>query len=796
MSNEIEKEFLVDIPKRNYINSYSVARKVVDNAVNVYHSYWELIHRCQEHIKGQKPVPYHTLKAKGLSWVSNENFGKAKSKIEKNVASNITRTSQALALGYVTFRQFEESDKKDDALKFLEDEGLRGICASAVGSAFVSMLLKEHRLSNILNEIEYPAYTFGYCAMVCDNNDDWMYSPVHPMDIAFRPKSKPDDVKTWVIFKTVPAIDLYQKYIEAKKEHASMMESDGDSIPIASSGWSIKGLEAVLFKAFRGTISNNGQDKNPESWAEIMREFASSPQIVIENTQDVSIAKIYHRELDGTISVSYIPYDPNRNPKHDAKKFYSFATASTGDGNAVAELLFFKNFGHCRQEDKLILIRDSGFSETSYIEDYRGIGPTAVRDSIRYNKTRNDMQDKLRFIGSPMFEKPTAASGETFKVTVGHGFSLIPQGFMMEKQPTFDIGSHITMLRFEEGEYNRDIEHYDASLQGRLSSRPNRDEVQAQAREVNQLNTSKDYVKYGDYSMLFFKALKRLAKKYEKEDVGYNGQRRFFDELKKLIPQYAKTDDDVRKILGAIDSYKMEPVLSNTETITIAIQMAETPFARNRFKRMLLLAQGMPIEEININVPLITDKMVHFNDGRIAAFENEDFWTSAEVPVQGTDDHIVHLDSHYRRIERAIEGFQQGVLSPIDAFKYISNAIAHCLPHLELLGRDPALNGRAQEYSQIMNQFIQSRNQIQIAAQRMAEAQARAAEQNSLTPEVQAEIERKNAESLAKQQRQEFLTGVRTDQQYRKIEADKEIGLAKVQAEKEIKLAKINNEPI
>src|SRR5690606_26246627 len=149
---------------------------------------------------------------------------------------------------------------------------------------------------------------------------------------------------------------------------------------------------------------------------------------------------------------------------------------------------------------------------------------------IRYNKTRNDMQDKLRFIGSPMFEKPTAASGETFKVTVGHGFSLIPQGFMMEKQPTFDIGSHITMLRFEEGEYNRDIEHYDASLQGRLSSRPNRDEVQAQAREVNQLNTSKDYVKYGDYSMLFFKALKRLAKKYEKEDVGYNGQRRFFDE--------------------------------------------------------------------------------------------------------------------------------------------------------------------------------------------------------------------------------------------------------------------------
>lgn len=772
---------MISIPKNDYLADYNITRKVVDNAVNTFAPYWELIRRCQNHIRGEKPVAYQKLKAKGMNWASNENFGKAKSKIEKNVASNVSRVSQALALGYVTF--------KDGDLEFLQDEGQRGIVASTVGYAFVDMLLKEHRLSSLLNEIEYPSYAFGYTAMVSEGEDDWMYDPVHPLDIAFRPKSKPDKIPQWIIFKTIPAIELYQKYVDAYNESQEGEER------IATSGWSVTGLEAVLFRAFNGRINVNGYPQAPETWAQVFQSFNECPQDVIENTDDITIAKVYNVELDGSLSVVYIPYSSTRNPSHDARLIYSLSTST--DASNVTDRLFYKNFKTFTQSEKLILIRDSGFSETSYIEDYRGIAVLAVRDSIRYNKTRNDMNDKLRLIGMPMFEKPTATSMENFKITVAPGFSMVPAGFLMEKQPTFDIGSHITAVRFEENEYVRETEHYDASLSGRLSSRPNKDEVQAQAREVNQLNTSKDYVKYGDYSELFFQVLKRLGRITPvKGDVGYEGFRRFYDTIKKLLPNIVEDDSDVRDILDHIDSYKLEPILSDLTAITAAIQMAETPFARNRFKRMFLLANGMPIEEININTPLITDKMVNFNDERVASFENEDFWTSREVVIQGTDDHIIHLNSHIGRCERMVQGYMQGQLSPVDAFKYLDNAIIHTIQHVELLGRDPILNSRAQEYSDRLNEIIQAKNQMQLAAQRMMEAQAREAEKTQLDPETQATIERKNAESLAKQQRTDFLTEVRTQQSFQRIDNEREIGLARVEAQKEVELSKNENQPL
>lgn len=780
-----EEQQLLSIPDNNYLSDYNITRKVVDNAVNSFYAYWELIRRCQNHIRGEKPVLYQKLKEKGLAWVSNENFGKAKAKIEKNVASNVNRVSQALSLGYVTFRSFKEEDRKG-VLAFLEDEGQRGIVAASIGYAFVDMLLKEHRLSNLLNEIEYASYAFGFCAMISEGEDDWMYDPIHPLDIAFRPKSKPNQIPQWVIFKTVPALELYKKYVKAKNEQTLGKDQ------ISSSGWSVKGLEAVLYRAFRGKINKGGEMVTPECWADVLPSFAICPQEIIENTEDVTLAKVFHVELDGSISVVYIPYSSDRDLKHDAKKLYT--SSNQTDANVVSERLFYKNF-KCSQEEKLILIRDSGFSETSYIEDYRGIAQLAVRDSIRYNKTRNDMNDKLRLIGMPMFEKPTATSMENFKIIVGQGFSMVPAGFLLEKQPSFDIGSHITAVRFEENEYIRETEHYDASLQGRLSSRPNRDEVQAQSREVNALNTSKDYVKYGDYSALFFQVLKRLQRlRLDRGEVGHSGWRRFFDSCKKLLP-FLETDEDVKEVLDAIDSYRMEPVLNDVSAITIAIQMAETPFARNRFKRMLLLANGMPIEEININTPLITDKMVNFNDARIAAFENEDFWTSRDVIVQGTDDQILHLDSHIGRCERMIQGYQQGSISPVDAFKYLENAIVHIIQHIDLLGRDPVLNGRAQEYIARVNEIVKAKNHMQLAAQRMLEAQARASEQQQIDPETQANIERKNAEAMAKQQRTDFLTQSRTQQAYQRIDADREIGLARVEAEKEVRLAQQNNEP-
>src|SRR5690606_1984510 len=103
---------------------------------------------------------------------------------------------------------------------------------------------------------------------------------------------------------------------------------------------------------------------------------------------------------------------------------------------------------------------------------------------------------KMQFVGAPMFEAANGQAADKFKVTVSQGMVLLPSSHgLIEKQPSFDIGSHINVLRFEENEYNRDTQHFDATIQGRLTSRPNRGEVQRVTEEVEFTDAAKNNIK-------------------------------------------------------------------------------------------------------------------------------------------------------------------------------------------------------------------------------------------------------------------------------------------------------------
>jgi hypothetical protein len=760
------------IPETNYINSEAVARRIVDNAVNTYSDSWELIERSQRHIEGESPVPYPELKKRGLSWASNDNMMKARAQIEKGTMQNVNKVSEALMLGYATFRDYDESKDKDEVTEFLKDEGIRGVCAAAIGYAFSNMLMKEHRLASFLQDVEYPSYAFGFCPLIFEDKD-WIPAVVHPRDIAFRPKSKINEIKTFVVFQNVDAIDLYKRWVEAQNDATELEESNGKKRVMASSGWNLKALEEVLFHAFSGKINKEGMDHVPEDWAQIHTAYIENSSYVIENTEDVMIAKIYHVELDGSMTLTYIPYPGDRNPNGNWRTKKT-PTTSTNAASSVDCILYSKNFKNYKQASKLILIRDSGFTENSYIENYRGIAKYAVKDSIRYNRVFNNMQNKLMFSGAPFFEKSNTAIGESFKLGVGAGYIIAPTNYpLAPRQPSFDINSDMVALRFAEGEYNRDTEQFNADLKGRLSSRPSKQEVQSQAAEVQDLNNAKNIIKFRDYSLLFHEVLKKLQKITPKQSsIEFEGWDRFYKECLKSLKAYAKTKEDINKILEAIDSFSLQPIVSDETTLTIAIQMSETPFARNRFKRMLLLKKGMPIEEINFAVPLIVDKYSHFDDERFAIIENDMFWNTNEAIVQGKDDQIIHCETHLAKGERVMQGAQQGQLAPDVAFKYLSNLIAHVMQHFDLLGRDAVLAKRLEDYVPRFKKLQEARTQMQLAAQKIMDAQAKAAQQVQIDPETQSKIASKNVETAAKIERSNKLQETRTQQSNEKIQLD------------------------
>lgn len=775
----------LSLPSNNFVSSYSVAHQIVTNAVTSHQAYWDIIKACEEHIDGKKPNIVDELIKRGMAWASNFNYGKARAKQEKGTAENCARVSSALSLGYVTFRNSKDEDKKDPILSFLLDSEKRGIVASNIGMALASTLAKETRLSGWLNEIENPSYAYGYCALSFDTFD-WMPTPIHPLNIAFKPRTKPDDIRTWITFKTVEASELFDRWIEAYNESITVDESENKPKRIASSGWNLEGLEEVLLNAYQGQVGKEGQRRTPNTWSEVVPMYEQNPSAIIMDTQSITVAKIYHRELNGNLTETYIPYNNTWQASGSGRK-NSITGAPSPE---FAAILFNKSRGVFNQGRFINLVRDSGYtSGDNYIQNLRGIAKYSVEDSIRYNRNRNAMNNKMVFAGSPMFEQSTTGSGDKFKITVSQGFLLLPPSHnLIERQPTFDVASHINVLNFEEREFNRDTQQFDASIQGKLTSRPNKGEVQQVTEEVKFTDAAKNNVKFRDYACVFFNVLLRLPSVNCKvSDKGYEGKERFYETVKKNLPWLVKTNADINKLLKCIDSFVLDPVTNNLETITIALQMAETPYARNRLKRMMLIAKGMPIEEVNTAIPLTADKFTNLQDSRVAAFENDMFFTTNEIIITGTDDHIIHNDSHLSKCDRVIKGVQSGALSPIDAFKYLENNLAHVRNHIDMLGQDPMFNDKAQEYDQIWNQFIMIKNKIKQEAQAMMEQKAQQDGQINLDPEVESRIASKNAEAQANTARKDWLAEQRTGQADKRIDLDHEKQMRKIELEAQTK---------
>jgi hypothetical protein len=765
MSN-LSKE-LLKLPTSNYISNSTIARSLVDNALESHAEYHSVIRACQKHISGEKPLPPDKLKKMGMAWSYNYNYNKASAKIEKGVADSTAKISASLALGYVTFREGKDSDLKDGILKFLDNNELRGIVAGAIGYALYSTMAKEPRLTGWLNEIEYPTYAFGYCALVF-SEFDWMPTPTPPLSIVFRPKTRPDSINTWITFQTVDAMDLYDRWITGRNEKIKSTDEDGEVHAIASSGWNIAALEEVLLKAYRGKLSNGNI---AESWEQVIPDYVSDSSSVISQTDSVNIAKIFNKEIDGTLTETYITYDN------------SWANQKTNSISEVNNIIYTKSHGKYNQSKHITLIRDSGFTvDSPSIQDLRGIAKYSVEDSIRYNRLRNGIGNKMQFIGAPMFEQSNTGSGDKFKVTVSQGFVLLPASHnLIEKQPSFDIGSHISVLQFEENEFGRDTQQFDPSIQGRLTTRPNKSEVNRVTSEIEMTDSAKNAIKFRDYSNTFLSVLKRLPSvKTIESDPGYDGKKMFYDAVKKAV-SFIETDADVNKVLGAIDSFSMEPIVGNMETLTIAMQMAETPFARNRLKRMFLVAKGLPIEEVNLAVPLTADKNTNLQDERVAAFENDMFFTTNEVIVSGTDDHIVHLDSHITKSARVIRGVQQGAIRTIDAFKYLENILPHCLQHWQMLMEDPIYNSKAKEYEVALSEINTAKNNIKSAAEQEMQAAQEEQQKLVLDPKTEAEIANNNAKTLSDTQRKDWIAQQRTEQRYKQMDLNHQARLREIE---------------
>jgi hypothetical protein len=445
-----------------------------------------------------------------------------------------------------------------------------------------------------------------------------------------------------------------------------------------------------------------------------------------------------------------------------------------GPGLIGDHLLYKKTITIEDQNSFINVVRDYCINADDYINSLRGKGKIIAEDDIRFNAKKCSIEDKLKFAGSPHFKQRTAISGETAKIGVAAGFVITPEGLDIDgTQFNFNLDAHVMSLQQDEAHFGRETFYLDPGLQGRLSTRPTKDEVQAKSREVSAQKSTKAPIKYADYSRLFLCILRDLATKtYDKQDSSYVVQRFFFDQLMDDLKNESITEEDIRLMVKEINFIDLQPVNINIEAIQAALPMTTTESGRNKLQKMLLMAYGFSRKEANEFI----ENQEYGIELSLASGENVDFYTTSEVAFGVWQDHITHLNTHFGKVDRVLQGIAGGE-DVVRGFNFLVNCLTNTGKHVEALQNIPYYSKQFKEFAEIQTHFEGKAEEVAALVKKMqaqAQQQAQQAQEgqqqgnNNISPVEQNKIyldRMKTMEKIQRTNEQSQATAQRKDKE-------------------------------
>lgn len=768
----------IKLPSKLFRGTIS-ATAIVNAAKDAYDSYWEKIKIIERHIGGEKPFKPKELADRGLSWSSNWNFNKGRNRIEKMVVNGSNEVSSAVMLG---FPEFDMPEKEDGEIVYnlLSDRNTSSALSDIFGMVFNDMLLKEARWGEFVATAEYSLILAGWSAIIRDD-DDWMGIPVHPRKIGFEPKSKPTKINGWVLSDYLSARELWYIYEQCQNlSSEKIKDDDGKTVTKYSNGYVKEGIEEII-KLLYCQYLNKNQTSNIDrvtnsslaniTWPDVTKEINAFIGL-IDKMDGISLKKVFIKEPDKTISEIYVTFG------NDLKDF-----SDVNNGGSCERMLYINSISKKENLDYYIqVIKDSGFNTDEYIHELKGPAVNITQDSLRYNRTRNSLENKLLISGQPVFFQNAANAASKFRFTPLAGYNVASEGFSSGKDITnFNLQDHINSIRFAESEFRDSFELHDASLTGRLTNRPTKDEVLFKQQEARSLKNSKSTVKLDGYSKILHSMFRSLSRKFNKDDIGYSGKTYFYKKIKqeiKLVFNLDLDDKDIDKIINLCEYYTIEYIINDLDSIRVLLQMTESATAQLKLKRMMALSLGASRGQINDMFPLNPEIMRNYQDERIAAFENELLWNTREIVIANTDNDVIHLDAHLSKLNRELEIAKTGNSDLVKVYNLFINTLYHCKDHLSRLANDVFQNAKTAQYVNAWKFFSQQSKIIQQAAINQAKQMNQEKQQNGggqIPPEVQAEIDIKWWEAQQKERRTQYLQEVRKQERMESAEFNRKL---------------------
>ncbi len=748
-----QEDKLLEVPQNDFYDSYAIVKQEVDDALIAHRTLYEVYDKHERYFDGEVTMSLEKRKKMGVGWLDCWNYGKALAKIRQIVLSNQRIMRESLFMSMPKFRSFKKSDPI--TLAFLEDKRIASIYADHIASSLNAALEVDTRTNQMLIDLEYPALTFGYSVAI-SRKDDWMPEVLHPRHIAFPKSTTTTEIRKWITFSEIAADDLYQVWVTKRLESSESDEDaeSGEKYTVADS-YVLEGLEEALWLAYQQKHDVYKNASGYKEWGDIVSNFNSNCRYIIQNTSVISIAKLFNREIDGSLSEIWIAYNKE-----------------SSDAAPASKLLFKKSHGNIHQDDAIVIVKDSGFTNNGKIHKLRGISKMAVEDGLRYDSARNMVSNKAKMVGMPYIQTSGINNNVASTIEVTQGFGVLKSGTsFVDKQPQFDLANHISLLNFNEQQYQDVTADFDSNISNKLSSRPTKGEVAAVSGQASSMEQAKATIKLSDYAKVVMMMINGLCDATIQEgSAGYKAQQVFFENLTNKLKEFGvETKADAIKVIKAIQFIPIDYYGMSLETLKTMLAIAETPQSRNRIQRMMLLRMGVPNNEIELHAPYEPTGYRSLEDDALVAIENNMFLTTDKVIYSDSHDPISHLEGHNTQVAEIFEGVGSGALTPTQGFKWASNILSHNEKHLTFLERHPFYNNKFASYSAVQSNLTRSALQLMEMAEKeqkqqaQMEMQAQEQQAQGIDPVQAAKIRELEMKAKAKAERDKFLTATRME---------------------------------
>lgn len=724
------------------ISCASDANLFIAGAINSHSEVWKKIDNIEDYLlRCKKPFNQEDLDKAGYDYAANFNYQKGRSKIEGIVLSNVADLMQAVTFLDIEFRSFNKKKDKKPIFGFLQDEFMKQMIGDELANAFIEAIEYDPNFDVWASTIEYNTFCFGYCPITRDNFT-YLGHANHVRSVAFEDRTKLSSINSWICFDALKADFLWRKLkdtsglVSLDRLNEFTIDDDNCVDIFEDNGWCESGLREIFLLALKNQTFHKSESDGAiipiNTWENIdfvIQKYGLS--CVLGNVNNIFIAKLYYFNEDDEFNEVYV--------------------ATTGDvQNTMVpsytgthkHLLYKKNYGKIDQGEVINVIRDYTLTQSEYISELRGSGKIIAEDSLRFDIKKNKIEDKLTIDGLLHISTTNSFQGQSVKLSIGGGVLITEEGVVLNQQKlNLDLNPHILSLNQDQAHFVRETEHLNPSINESLSSRPTKDEVKLKGAEIATEQLRRAPIKLKDYSFALYNSLMDLSKKEFLSRGTKKIQDFFFSRIQDAMVSMDFSKDEIKDIISCVQRISLNPVIKDASAIKEAIQIATSSKARNRLLKQFLVALGFNRRDAN-NYIEIEDFGTQVS---IAALENAAFWKTAEIAFDMGQDHISHLNIHFGKADRVLQGVQQGE-DPIQAFTFLSGCLTNTEKHIDAIKSSLFYKNKFKDFYKVHTFLVGKFKQLAALIQKMKQQaaqqqqQQQGQQQQQIDPKVQASI--------------------------------------------------------